>query len=256
MPLKIAVPDNKIFEFLYANFEKAKEKYEIELYKVDEERVDYLFKNNRVDLALLTPLSYAQGVEQHDFRIVAGPCLSLLNYTGTASIFFKKDAKEMKVCMSNRPNDFISIIGKIMLSERYSLDLAIQASKKDKKSILEEADVAILYEKGLDDDISIDISELFFDTFDIPLIAGMWVCRNDEFPFDLHELIHALAQEDLSEVHISEVQDDTRDYDTGDGSLIKHWNEDIEEVLAQTIDLLFYRQFVPEISEVKIMYRD
>lgn len=256
MPIKIAVPDNKIYEFLYKNYEKAKEQYDIELYKVDEERAGNLFRNNRVDLALLSPLTYAEGVENHDFRIVPGPCMVLENFTDLASIYFKPGIRNIKQCLTKNPKDYLMIMGKILLSERYGIEAEPQLSKKDKKDILAEADTAILYEKSKEDEISIDISEAFFDTFEMPLINAIWVCRNDEFEHDMHELIHTLADDDLSDVSISEIHDGDKDYSGREGEIHKHWHDDFEEVLAHTIEILFYRQYVPEISDVKILGRD
>ena len=253
MKIKLAIPKNKVFDRLIKNVENSGLENELIVYRVEETQCFELLNNHRVDIAFLSPLAYGFGVGKSDFQIIPGPALISNGYTKLASIFFKKGSESIKKVASTNPDDFLTVIGSIILAEKFDIHINLEKSDLSKEEILKDFDAAILPEASLINDNALDIGEEWFDTFELPLPLGFWVCRANEFDDKIIDLIHRIAIDDIKrESHIREDENIKDKYYPRNGKLVWYWTEDIKEALEQVLHFLYFHQFIDEIPEVKI----
>jgi hypothetical protein len=173
-----------------------------------------------------------------------------------SSVYFKKGARQLRTCGSPTPEDFLMVLGRILFMERYETELEFSKSTGQLDEILQKADSAMVWEKGEPGADSLDISELWTDSYEIPLIMGFWVCPAEDFHPNVVEFIHKLWDSSLpleQEVIESNMPDDGS---AREGFILRKWNDDIEGALDKTIDLLFYHQLINELEAVKVLGRD
>ena len=74
MVLNIAIPENNIYD----GFIPDKEEYEklgLKITRTTEQQCFNMLINNQVEVSLLTPYGYGQGMTKADFRIIPGTAL-------------------------------------------------------------------------------------------------------------------------------------------------------------------------------------
>lgn len=252
--IKIAFPKNQIYEGLFAHSDDYCRANNIQYYKLTEaECADYLLRN-LVDCAFLSPLGYGKGVMIADFRIVPGPMLFAINYTELASIFFREGAEKINIITSNSADDFIIIIARLILKEKFGIDADFKQINAEKEDLLRQGDSAIVWGKSQSNEISLDVSEEWFDLFEEPLPLGFWVVRAETFPPNIQQIVNGLAIPDLpSEVEITETLASGETRLPRKGQLIWRWREDLQDAISSVLIFLYYHQFLPEIPAVKIL---
>jgi predicted solute-binding protein len=255
MKIKIAVPDNQIYQDLYRKVDDIKDEYNIELIKAGEKETRELMLTNRADLALLSPLGYGLGVTAADYRIVPGRAMSVYGYTGMASIFFKEGAETLTKAASAAPDDFLLLLGKILLAENYSMNPEVKQVKATRDIMLRDNDCAIVWDSSSGKDKALDISEEWFFLYYMPLPLAFWVCREEEYPPEVLDIIRKLASPDL--IPEEEVVDnEALEYGDRVGAIIWEWSDTIENALDEILQLLYFHQMIPEIPGIKILGRD
>lgn len=249
MTLKLAIPNNPIYNPLAEN--KLPETDAAHIIRDDEAKIAELMLKNRVDAALLTPISYGRAVADADYRIAPGYCLAASGFTKLASIYFKKGLKIIESGASPTPEDFIIKMGAIILSEKYDIHIDLQKSPEGVDKILEKRDAAIVWGESAFNDPALDVGEEWFANYETPLPLAFWVCRNEEAPENLYETLNMLANTQIrNDVHIF-------DEETGrSGKLIWTWSDEIEAALDQVFHILYYRQELDEIPKIKILGRE
>lgn len=252
MAFRILVPYNFLMPELLANIESVCKERSIDLIKTDEKTCIEQFLLNRGSLALLSPLGYGSGVKSADFRIIPTNAAGLVGYSGRASLYFKSGLVSLDKIGTQFPDDFIMQIGKILLSERYEMETELELCKGSVEDILSKYSAAMAY--GVDNKFSsMDISEDWFETFEIPLPLGVWVSRNEEEPEDVVELTKLFAMEQLpEEIDITHNDPEFAAEARGEGQLLTLWNDDMKLAFEQTMELLYYHRLLPEIPAVKI----
>ena len=254
--MRIAVPENKLFSKFTNNLISISEKNDIQIITASEKRCTELLHSNRVDIALLSPLGYGLGVNNVDYRIIPGPALATHGFTSIASIFFKPGLKNVTSCIAENPDDFIMIIGRLILEEKFDLLLNIGQNKGSVEELLKIADSAMAWQRHTPGDVSLDISDEWFDTYEMPLPLMFWVCHYDDTTEDYFRLIRSLFSTDNEFEEL--VIDDERiseDY-IRSGKLTWVWDNDFEDALAETLSFLYFHQLLPEIPAIKLLGRD
>lgn len=252
MSLRIIVPANFPAPEIIANIESVCIDKGFELIKIDEHSVSEQFLRNRGSLALLSPIGYGKGVKSADYRIIPTLAAGLVAYSGRASLYFKSGLTTLNTIGAEYPDDFMMVIGKILLSERYDISAELKRKKGSVGEILNDLDAAMAY--GIDTNYnSMDISEDWFESFEIPLPIGVWVCRNEEEPVDVVELTKLFAMDELpEEIEIDVNHTSYNNNGEREGRLITHWNDDMKSAFEQTLELLYYHRILPEIPAIKI----
>ncbi|MDQ1266728.1 MAG: hypothetical protein QG635_1880, partial [Bacteroidota bacterium] len=192
MKIKLAFPDNPVFARLIKRKEEICREYDVEIYPVNEVQTSILMLQNRVDAAFLTPLGFGMGVTKIDYRIIPGMAFAAQGFTKLASVFFKKNLFTVEKCVSPHPDDFLTLIGKLLLAERYGIIVDLQKSSGSIEDMLVNADCVISrYLPGMEP--AFDIGEEWSLTNDFPLPLGFWCVRAEEYPPKIIELINSLA---------------------------------------------------------------
>jgi hypothetical protein len=123
----------------------------------------------------------------------------------------------------------------------------------DIKAILSKYDAAIVSEPSSYYDMALDITEEWLDLYEQPLPISFWVCREDENKEGIYDLINKMiCKEHDSEIVIT----DKSSNDERIGKISWNWNSDAEKALDNILDILYFRQLIPEISGIKLFGRD
>ncbi len=256
MKRKIAVPKNKIFDRLVANEKAVSERYDIHLIRTSEKRCSELLMNNRVDAALLSPLGYGLGYDKADYRIIPGPCLTSIGYSKFASIFFRGDLSSIDTIAAPDSDDFLIKVGLLMLSERYGMEPKVKKQHGELKDLLAKNEAAVVWGASGGEDRALDVCEEWFDWSDMPLPLGVWTCRALEHPKEIDKIVKYLAAAGERQERIDEPPSDEINTVPRFGALVWKWDPEIENALQQIIHFLYFRQYLGEISAVKVLGRD
>ena len=256
MSIKIGVPSNTIYDRIFSRFDEIKDTFGLELKRLPESKLIDLFHLNQFDIALLSPIGYASNPSNADLRIIPSACLSTASATGLAEFSFKSGLTDLRTCAVDGSGDFLIETAKILLEERYSIAPNFVDSAPPVSRMLEQADSAIAWGKADSAAMSMDISELWFDSYEMPLPIAFWVVRNEEYPEQIVDIIKGLHERDIpiEESIYSEIDN------SGEaellGKLFWYWSQDIENALEETFQLLFCRQMIPVIPAIKILGRE
>lgn len=253
IPLSFAIPPNPLFAPLAA---AAGGTHRI-IVAQSERECAKLLMNHLVDAALISPLHYGLAATTVDYRIVPTTGLFLSGYTGVASVYFTPNLAEITRCVSASPDDFVITAGRILLAERYGLHP--EFTGVDSAAVYEEfmkAGCAIGYEGQIPAEPSLDVSEDWLDSFEVPLPLALWVCRqDDDIPSELPNILRGLATPDLPaeqpvEEHICDNPDHHHEPERF-GTIQWQWMPDSVEALESVFDIMFYHQLLPVIPEAK-----
>ncbi len=257
MPFKIAVPENVIYRDLFAEGLINADKELFRIFKVSEQRLSELMLDNQVDLALMTPISFGKGVGLSNYLILPTRILALEGFTGLASFFFNRTEKRELSCSSTNPDDFMMIIGKILLGELYGLHPEIKKMNGEWKELLEKSDIAIAWGSAPQNELTLDISEEWFLHYGCILPIGFWVCRDEDKNQELLKISQNICSKELeSEIEIIEDNSSAGIYQPRKGKIIYHWKNEVKEALEHTLKILYYHQYIDEIPEVNIFKED
>ncbi|MGA2298660.1 MAG: MqnA/MqnD/SBP family protein [FCB group bacterium] len=252
MELTLAIPENQI----YNSFISKKDDYKnhtLKIIRTSEQQCFNMLINNKVQVSLLTPYGYGQGLVKSDLRIIPGTALGAIGYTGLATIVFNKGIRIFKTLTCNDKNDFVSIISKIILAERYSLLLNLVEQKGTNQELPANFETAIIFGKGEENVTDLDLTEDWLDTYEMPLPLAFWVCKAD-LPFEnIPEILTDIFEPVKMAADIIKSENDAYERQ---GKFIWQWNNEMENALEQTLQLLFFHQFLPEIPAIKIWGRD
>ncbi len=260
MNINIAVPNNPVFSKLYSNAEFINNFNKISIFEVNESEIFNLLYGERVDIALMTPLSYAQGIKSSDFRIIPGPAFSLEGFGGLASIFFQKGLQSIESSVSPTPDDYLIQMGRILLSEKFDIIVNLQNKKSSIDDLLKDFHSVIAWNDTEPKNDLLDITEEWYDSFEVPMPLCFWVCKADSQLEGMEEIVKNLAVPGLpteEEINFDDGEaHHHEEFGPRTGKLIWTWSNEYEEILEQTLQLLYFHQLVEDIAAVKILHRD
>ncbi len=253
--IRLAVPNGSIYSELYNFSEEFQKSKDIQIIKLDEMMCfDYLV-GHRADAALLNPLTYGLGISKADFRIINAPMVLSENRTNLASIIFNQGMKSIGECKSSTPDDYLVQIGKILLSEKFDINVSIEKFKGTIDEILAGGSTAISWNQEKEYISSLDISEEWFDQYEVPLTLAFWVCHAQEFPVNIESILNnikPLPKEKIAEINTELIAID----ESFIGKMIYEMPDDFGEILEHILHLLFYHQYFDDIPEVKIFGKE
>jgi hypothetical protein len=257
MKCTIALPLHPLFAPFRENADRVCRERGIRLLQGNEHECGEWLKRHTAECALITPLDYARIALTTDVRIIPAPALLLEGLTYSASIYLKPASEEITSCVSPNPNDFLMRMGLAMLSEKFDIPLTLQpASTQTVGEAFRTADAVIDYGFDAARDVVLDVSDEWTDYFEAPMPLAFWVCRPEEVPDDIVEIINAFSNPEALEERII-IEEEQHGANAGrSGKITMAWNDDVEEVIERTIELLFYLQYVPAIAATKVWQRD
>ncbi len=252
MKLKFAIPNNPIFNDFHFRTHQ-----DVDILLLDEKKCIELILSKRVDAAILSPFGYSMGVAVSDYRIIPGPVIALKGYTGFSSIYFRNDVSYISNTFADNPEDFITYAARILLLEKYDININPKTFKSEIDKQIENSDIIISSKESRGTAPVLDISEDWYDAFDIPLILGFWVINSESEGEGFSSIIRSIAKPDLQpEENITENTLPSEKREPRQGLIIRQWNNDIELAIEETIKLLYYHQYIKDIAAVKVFGRD
>lgn len=256
--MTIAIPiDNPLYEPLIANAQEVCQRRGITLLPCATEReVAELLLNRNAHCALLTPIGYGAGVAKVDYRIVPATALMLQGLTYQASAYINSTAKQLQRAVSAHTDDYLMLIGAMVLSEKFDQEITLEHGEGTLMQLLDGHDMVLA--RGFDQaqPIALDISDEWFDNTEEPLPVAIWVCRPQDVPDDLADILNEMSADNLpSHEHIHEHTLHGTNAER-EGMIWWRWTEDMEPALNRVFETLFYMQGVREVPAVKLWGRD
>ncbi|MBS3999043.1 MAG: hypothetical protein KGZ71_01030 [Desulfobulbaceae bacterium] len=253
MKKKIYISNNDICDIITANAKSASEHFDFELKLVDEKNMLKAITSNHADLALVSPLVYGMCMNKADLRIIPEKCLAFVGFNGKSSILFRQGEKNLSKVGALHINDYLSVIAKILFSERYDIEPQFVEYSGSSTEIPQELS-AILRIGDFPDKSSLDLSEDWFDSFEFPLPIAFWVGRNEEIIPEFIDFIKSSAADELpTEYPVHEHIDENTGQYVRSGSVITKWNDEVRSALDQTLQMLYLRTYFTDIPAVKLV---
>ena len=249
--MTVAIPESPLFAPLTEHAEDVCARLGWKLLRVPEAKAGDLLLKNFADLALVSPLGYGLGVGRVDYRLLPGPCVMLNNYTNVAGINFRENLETVVTCESRTPDDFLSVMGSMVLAEKFDLDVAVV--RKTNAADVSGADCSIDYVQGTQVS-ALDVTEEWWDITELPLPVAVWACRIDADLDHVQEAVEAMQTSNLAPQIVEESL--TTETLPRQGSIIYRWGEDTEKAMMAALEMLFYHQYIPELPAIKLLGRD
>lgn len=246
---RVGVLNNNIYQPMIKNIDLLASEYDFEVFKLNEAQLTKFILENRFELMLVNPYILARVFKFADFRIVPTRILAAVSYTDQASINFSGNLTRISELLVPSSVDYFTKIAQILLSERYNIFPEIKVYNTI--SEIGENTCSLIYNDE-ENQGQLDISEDFFESFEIPLVNGLWIVRNEEEPHHVKDIIEKSYDSEITneysiqEMHHNEV--------IREGSIITRWDDDVKSALEQIYHLLFFRQFIDELPEIKILW--
>ena len=117
--------------------------------------------------------------------------------------------------------------------------------------MLKKADAVVSWNKDIIESASLDVTEEWFDAFEMPLPIAFWVCRASGQTENLTEIIRALPDKNYKG-NLQNIENIGSEGDV----LITQWNEDVENSLEQVLQFLYFHQFFSDVPAVKVLGRE
>lgn len=242
---RIIVTNNPLLKPLYDNLNKNK----FALSVLSEIACVEAINKNEFDLALISPLIYASINSKEDIKILPAKMLVLEDFTKTVAINIRQNKENLSKIFFQTSNEFIIVATKLVLCERFNLAPELTNN-------VEEADIIITYGDKIENCFEVNLSEDWYDTFEVPLVMGFWVFKDDEdYNSDNYnniiELVNSFANSNLeSKKNIS--QDYNEEYQRC-GKEYWEWNKDFIDALEKIFDVLYYYGYAHNIVDVKLL---
>lgn len=228
--MRIAVPDRSIFTPLADPGSGS----DHPIIRAPQNQCEMLLRTARAELALISPLGYGSAPTLSDYRIVGTTCLVAYEDTGLASIRFRADLEVPQTYYAPAPEDFITTIGLLLLTEQHELRLDPVASPSAADTIIAWNDEGTFPEHPA----VIDLTEEWWLALGCGLPLGLWVCRSDiADEYDVVALTRSLAR----------IPTDAP------STLQWYWNDDAKQSLATTVEMLYYHRLIEELPAVNVI---
>ncbi len=246
--MTIAIPTLELALPLTLNIESVCAEQGITVRHASLEQCGELLLANMVDAALVSPLGYGKGVGRVDYRIAAGPCLALQDYTNVYGASFSQGSSELSTFSSDEADSYMSLMMRLAMSEKFDVELSPVNGGSTPDCVMGPSQPGHAH--------ALDLGEEWFDMAEAPLPLALWVVRVDSEIAHFDELVNRACQTGLVERPVSEVTPLHSDHTPREGDVLYRWSESIEEGLLATLNTLYFHQLLPEIPAIKLYGRD
>ncbi|MCU0424167.1 MAG: hypothetical protein MUF71_00940 [Candidatus Kapabacteria bacterium] len=258
MSIVIAIPTNPLFAPLVANADRVAKEIGARIIRGTEQECHGYLGRHIADVALVTPLGYAQESLKTDLRILPVSALTLdaLTYIGSMYLHQNASSDTFERCASPHAQDFLMQMGVGVLSEKFDMELQFEQVQGSVAELLAKYDAVLDYGFDAAQSVALDISDEWSDYFGEILPLALWVCRPEEVPEEIADIVEQFRDAEISlRQEITEIEHNgTSAY--RNGVLSFEWTEETEEALQHTIELLYYWQYVPRVAATKLWGRD
>ncbi|MFY8000759.1 MAG: hypothetical protein ACOVSW_19355 [Candidatus Kapaibacteriota bacterium] len=258
MSIVIAVPTHPLFEPLITHAESVCKSIGARLLHGTEQECRAWLGRHIADVALVSPLGYAQVALKTDLRIVPVSTLTLDALTYTGSIYLHQHQADMQLsrCVSPVAEDFLMMMGRAVFAEKFDVELTFTQEQGSVADLLTHYDVVLDYGFDQTQSVVLDISDEWSDYFGEILPIAVWACRPEEVPETLAESLAAFRNTEVPPTIDIAEQEHLGANAHRIGMISTDWNEETEEALAHLMELLYYWQYTPSVAAIKIWMRD
>lgn len=246
--MTIAIATHDLIRPLTLNLESVCQEQGITIRHATLEGCAELLLANMVDAALVSPLGYGMGVGRVDYRIAAGPCLALQDYTNVYGATFSEGSSELSTFSSDEPDSYMALMMRLAMSEKFDVELRPVAAGSLADCVMGPAQAG--------QPQALDLGEEWFDMAEAPLPLALWVVRVDSEIVNFDDLVGRACQPGLTERPVSEVTPLHSDHAPREGAILYRWSENVEEGLLAALNTLYFHQHLTEIPAIKIYGRD
>ncbi len=256
--MKIIISNNSLLKPLYKNIPAESSPLILSDIKCIEE-----LKKKDFSLALVSPLIFSMIIGEEDLRIVPTKVLVIEDYSNSVTIRIKNNRERLEKIYFDNLNEYIIIVTKLVLAERFNISPVLSNS-------IDEADLVVncnisnnnnnnnnnleknkIKSKNGDDTFTIDLTEDWYDTFEVPLVVGFWIVNAENVLSDTADnLTNSFADEELQDKELIISKND--EYQRF-GYKYWVWNEKFETALEEIFDTLYYYNYAPHIADIKIL---
>lgn len=258
MSIVIAIPTNPLYAPLVEHADRIARSIGAKVLRGTEQECHAYLSRHIADVALVSPLGYAQESLKTDLRIIPVSALTLDSLTYSGSIYLRRsqDGESFGRCASPFAEDFLMQMGAAVLSEKFDVEVTLEQAQGSIQDLLKQYDAVLDYGFDKQQDVVLDISDEWSDYFGEILPLALWVCRPEEVPDDIAEHLTGFRHNERPVK-----QDITEEQHHGTtahriGVISSEWNDETEEALQHTIELLYYWQYIPKVAATKLWQRD
>lgn len=248
--MKIGISKSILYDKLIDNATTFAQSNDIILIEENEDRIEKLLKQNSLDLALVSPLTYFNISKQGDYRIINNRCMTLENYSGKISLNFKPNLLTIDSISMNSRSDYLEKITTIILNEKYGISPIIKYDTNTSNNNFNDFDAIVSLNN--ENEIAIDLTEEWFELFECQMPIAFWIAKIDEIPQNYLEIIESFAENNLpktSHIHCHYNSDEEERH----GNIHWFWNESMRESLNKTADMFYYLGYIEIIPEIKLI---
>ena len=230
--MKIAYSSNELSELL---IRKENQQVNQDILILQESEIEKLLVNGKIKIALVNPLMYGRIRQKKDVRILPINSLMLEDFTNILSLNISHNIKEHNKLKAIVENEYLICIAKILLAERYNIQVKEISSFEGSELKLNDSNATL------------DISEDWFESFKHLLPIYFWVVALDEDLLQIeeyHNLIKPLCYPNDEYIQSS---DGLRE-----GRIIRNWVSESEDSIDNTLDILFYHNYLENMMDSKI----
>lgn len=254
MNVTIAIPDNNLAEKLIPRYDDIKFQFDLKLLRVSETRVLDLLVSEKAQIALISPFEYGKALKKLDLRIIPVNALSAISFTGFVDIILKSSLEKIENFIIDSKWTYLGIIAFILMKEKYNQHPVMNITLTP----FQERDYdLIVTEHNVDNGIlNLDVSEEWYDLYEVPLPIYFWVCRAEENINDIELIVKSLLGDKIESYKIKEEQLSEKNYYPREGQLLCDFSEEFHKSLDFVLQNLYFHQFISDIPEIKILGRD
>jgi|GEM_PF-1579721 len=256
--MRIVVPHHSLTKPLLANAVQACSDFGASLRELSADDCERYLADSLADAALLSPLQYSRISDYTECTIIPATCVALSGFTNAMGIFLSDTVAHIRSIGAYNPDDFVTIMGSIILRERYeAASTAIHKLSTDGAPDSEDAKLdAIIRVPDAEYAVAqLDVSEEFTDMAESPLPILLWVVRHEVAHRTTHDALLAMADA-TTELHVAEAGVIGKDYEPRAGTVLYRWSDEVEDGLDAAVNLLFYHQALTVLPEIRILTPD
>ncbi len=219
----------------------------------EEDSIAELLSISEADIALLNPLSYGKLLLNGEYDLIPTTCISTLSYTDLEKIYFGNNLIEINSLGLPEPNNFLEIITKVILQEKYNFEVTSNLFEGSAVEALDKFNAILTNEKISDNFNSLDLTEEWFDTFEHELPLGFWVARPGENSELLTQITREISAQNLSASQ--SVQENVSKSNTSyerEGEIKYTFDTKTEEAIDNILELLYQLGYLEEMTDAKI----
>lgn len=164
-------------------------------------RIAIALRERELAAALLGPVDFAR--DSSDYQILPGVALAFAEGWGALRLHFRTGTRRIATLAADPSSSSEIVLARIILAEEFESTPAILPAQGTLEALLEKADAVLSSDElsGLSvphPGESLDLVEAWRELTDLPLVAGVWACREnalEDSEVAAIQLAHRAAEE-------------------------------------------------------------